>query len=72
MTSAFVCDVYESTDGSEISVIPRSHSEKDRQATLGDVPARIIRTIEGDTWEEVMTKHHQLMGWAPYVPMKDP
>ena len=27
-------------------------------------------TIEGETWEDVMTKYHEHMGWEPYVPMK--
>lgn len=24
--------------------------------------------IEGETWDEVMTKYHQHMGWEPYKP----
>jgi hypothetical protein len=28
--------------------------------------------IEGKTWEDVMTKYHEHMGFEPYVGMDDP
>lgn len=24
---------------------------------------KLLRTIEGDDWNECLTKHHELMGW---------
>lgn len=29
---------------------------------------KLCCTIEGETWEDVMTKYHEHMGWEPYIP----
>lgn len=33
--------------------------------------AKLLRTIEANSWNEAMTKHHELMGWEPYVPIPE-
>ena len=30
--------------------------------------AVLIRTIEGEDWNDCMRQHHELMGWEPYKP----
>jgi hypothetical protein len=55
-----------------ISVIPTSHTQEQRDAILGgdaEGDHILVRTIEAATWEDCMTRHHELMGWKPYVPM---
>lgn len=32
--------------------------------------SKLIRTIEGEDWDDCMKKHHEIMGWEPYVPFK--
>lgn len=32
---------------------------------------KLIHRIEADTWAQAMTKYHELMGWAPYIPEED-
>lgn len=32
----------------------------------GDI--KLLRTIEGEDWEDCMKKHHELMGWEEYKP----
>ncbi|OGU19425.1 MAG: hypothetical protein A2X85_11345 [Geobacteraceae bacterium GWF2_54_21] len=31
--------------------------------------AFFLHRLETDTWEEAMTKHHEMMGFEPYKPM---
>ncbi|HBA71220.1 MAG: hypothetical protein A2X82_17650 [Geobacteraceae bacterium GWC2_55_20] len=31
--------------------------------------AFFLHRVEADTWEDAMTKHHEIMSFAPYVPM---
>lgn len=30
-----------------------------------------IRFIEGESWEDCMQQHYELMGWEPYIPFPD-
>jgi hypothetical protein len=32
------------------------------------VNAILLRTIEGENWNDCMRKHHDIMGWEPYKP----
>lgn len=27
--------------------------------------------VEADTWDDAMIKHHEHMGWAPYIPFDE-
>ncbi len=40
-------------------------------AGLIEKDAVMLHEIEADTWDEAMTEHFKLMGYEPYVPMKD-
>ena len=47
-------------------------SERVRQMSeLDEGPATKCCEIEGETWDECMTKYHEHMEWKPYVPMSD-
>lgn len=39
----------------------------------GDLPddARLIWTVEADTWEAAQAAKHDFLGWEPYRPMDD-
>ena len=37
---------------------------------LLDKDASLLRTIEGEDWEDCMRQHFELMGWDPYIPME--
>jgi len=30
--------------------------------------AKLLHSVEADTWEEAMTAHYQKMSWSPYKP----
>lgn len=55
-------EVYESKEWKSITAIAkgeRHQLEKD---------AKLIRTIEGEDWNDCMRQHHEMMGWEPYKP----
>jgi hypothetical protein len=59
-----ILEVYESPEGI-ITVIDSKHSQK---SIIVEDNSTLLRTIESETWEECMIKHHELMGWEPYKP----
>jgi hypothetical protein len=60
-----IIEIWEDNVQNEITVIKRGDSNKN----LLGVAATLIRTIEGEDWDDCMKKHHELMGWEPYKPM---
>ena len=55
-------EVYTSEEWESISAVVKGeyeHLEKD---------AVLLRTIEGEDWNDCMRQHHELMGWEPYKP----
>jgi hypothetical protein len=60
-----IVEVYESISDGSITVVDKDHLQK---AIILEDDALLIRTIEGDTWEDCMIQHHKLMGWEPYKP----
>jgi len=60
-----IIEIWEDNIQNEITVIERGNSNKN----LLGVAATLIRTIEGEDWNDCMKKHHELMGWEPYKPM---
>lgn len=57
-----IVEVYENHEG-DITVVVADHQQKH---LIVDEGSKLLRTIECDTWEECMIKHHVLMGWEPY------
>jgi hypothetical protein len=57
-----IVEVYESPEGI-ITVIGSTHSQK---SIIVEDNSTLLRTIESETWEGCMIKHHELMGWEPY------
>ncbi len=57
-------EVYTSDSEDSITVIPKGGEDKH----LLPADAVLLREIEGETWEDCMRQHHELMGWEPYVP----
>lgn len=43
----------------------------DAQTKMLADDAILLRTITGKNWEECMSKHHVIMGYEPYKPIKD-
>lgn len=56
-----VIEVWEDEDG--VSAFTEGDTQKD--FLLGENP-KLLRTIEGEDWNDCMRKHHELMGWEPY------
>ena len=59
-------------DDESTSVFPKGDQRNlDLQKELAvGTPVKCCE-IEGETWEECMTKYHEHMGWEPYVPMDE-
>jgi len=60
-----IVEVWQTEDGTMTSVFPSTVTKKDREVNLSP-PEQTwvkIRKIEGETWEDCITKHHELMGW---------
>jgi hypothetical protein len=65
-----IIEVWQAENG--VVAFPSTASDKDRQVFLDPIVEwNKLREIEGATWEDAMTQHHQIMGWEPYVPMDD-
>jgi hypothetical protein len=57
-----IVEVYESEEEGSITVIVQGCKEGLSSDSV------LLRTIEGDDWNDCMTKHHELMGFEPYKP----
>lgn len=58
-----IVEIYQSKIENSITVISDESQKK-----LLEPDAVLLRTIEGDDWNDCMTQHHKLMGWEPYKP----
>lgn len=60
-------EVFATKDNTHIAVIPSSSTKEQRKILL-KVEAKMfkVREITGNSWEDIMQKHHQIMGWEPY------
>lgn len=55
-------EIYRSKKWNSITAVV----EGDKEMLEDD--AVLIRRIEGADWNDCMAKHHELMGWEPYMP----
>ena len=58
-----IVEVYESKIENSTTVIC-----DESQKNLLESDSVLIRTIEGEDWNDCMRQHYELMGWNPYVP----
>ena len=58
-------EVYTSEKWESISAVVKGEYE------LLEKDAVLLRTIEGEDWNDCMRRHHELMGWEPYKPWID-
>ena len=59
-------------DGQANTFHPGTERPRFSDGRFQDDCEELIWTIEADTWEEAMTKYHELQGWEPYVPFDPP
>lgn len=57
-----IVEVYTSEEWESISAVVKGEYD------LLEKDAVLLRTIEGDDWNDCMRQHHELMGWEPYKP----
>jgi hypothetical protein len=53
------------TDDGSTQVFPKGEF---RPELFEGTPTKCCE-IEGDSWEDCMSKYHEHMGWEPYIPM---
>ena len=58
-------EVYTSEEWQSISAVVKGEYD------LLEKDAVLLRTIEGEDWNDCMRQHHELMGWEPYKPWTD-
>ena len=58
-------EVYTSEEWESISAVVKGEYD------LLEKDAVLLRTIEGEDWNDCMRQHHELMGWEPYKPWID-
>lgn len=64
------CNFYEVwASKTRLSVMPKTSVHEHRRKGLlkGMKP---VYSINAPSWEDAMRAHHQIQGWAPYVPME--
>jgi len=69
VASLKVYKVFENDDGTDGMVIPAVDEEKKREAGILN-GQKFVRYILAHNWTEAMTRHHEKMGWEPYVPFE--
>ena len=42
-----------------------------REQTLLEPNAKVIWTIDAESWNEACQKQHEFLGWEPYKPMPE-
>lgn len=60
-------EIYTSEKEDSVTALPFPVTETDRLTLLED-DSVLIKTIEGEDWNDCMTKYHEFMGWEPYKP----
>lgn len=55
-----IVEVYTSEEWESISAVVKGEYD------LLEKDAVLLRTIEGEDWNDCMRQHHELMGWEPY------
>lgn len=60
-----IVEVYESKEWESITAVAKG------ECGMLEEDAVLIRTIEGEDWNDCMRQHHELMGWEPYKPWID-
>ena len=58
-------EVYTSEEWQSISAVVKGEYD------LLEKDAVLLRTIEGEDWNDCMRQHHELMCWEPYKPWTD-
>jgi hypothetical protein len=57
-------EVWEDDDST--TCIVEGTFEKNKHLFTGK--PKLLRTIEGEDWDDCMVQHFKLMGWSPYKP----
>lgn len=61
-----IVEVFERKWGQTVMTSVRRKGAPPDEEDLGEK----LREIEGEDWEDCMKKHHELMGWEPYLPIR--
>ena len=65
-----IIDIYSNSDGSQITALPRDASDNTKSVCISSTD-KLLKTIEGEDWDDCMRQYHEFMNWEPYVPMKE-
>lgn len=64
-------EIYEAWSDSEgVTFSTKAGIEEQKKKGLLASNAKLLHSIEADTYEGAMMAHHEKMGWEPYKPMK--
>jgi hypothetical protein len=63
-------ELWHSRDGqSDIYTLLAVGASRDR--SLPEPDARVVWTVEADTWDDACRQQHEFLGWEPYKPMTE-
>jgi DTW domain-containing protein YfiP len=62
-----IFEVWRDPRDNSITLFPASLQDKNRQ--LLSKRAKRLHLIVAGSWDAAMRRHHEIMGWEPYVPM---
>lgn len=60
-------EAWEDDDG--ITLSDHENIIEQKKSGLISENAKLLHTIEAESYEEAMVQHHKNMGWEPYKPM---
>ena len=64
-------ELWLSESESSYAMIPVSGTDEERLARRHlERDARLVHTIEAETWEQAAQARNDFLGWGPYVPYK--
>jgi len=63
-----IYEAWSDDEGVTFSTVEGIKEQKEKG--LLSANAKLLHTIEAETYEEAMAMHHEKMGWEPYKPME--
>ena len=64
-------ELWHSESESSYAMIPLSNTDEETLARRSLEPdAKVVFTVEAETWDEAAQARNEFLGWGPYIPWK--
>lgn len=67
-----VYEAWQDADGCGTTFAPTESIKREFENGTISKNAKLLHTVEADTWEQAMSLHYEKMGWSSYIPEGEP